>query len=145
MITAMIEVFALASTLVGWLAPTLPYIVSSTEEAAKAFGTKIGEAAFEKAKTLYGLIRPAFEGRSSALEAMIDASRAPQDKLALAALEQQLRKILADDPGLASRVQSFVDANSASGNIIVAYGERSSATGTVSNSVVITGDNNKVS
>jgi hypothetical protein len=141
----MVEIFALVSTVVAWLTPTLPYIISGSEEAVKSFGEKLGEGAFEKAKDLYHLLRPSIDSRPAAKEAVIDASTAPNDKVVLSALEMQLRKMLTDDPELASRVSSFVDSNSATGNMIVAYGARSIAAGSISNSTLITGDHNTVS
>jgi hypothetical protein len=140
----MIEIIALASTVVTWLAPTLPYIISGSEEAVKSFGEKLGEGAFEKAKELYHLLRPSIENKPAAQEALIDASKAPTDKVALSALEMQLRKILTEDPELASRLQSLVTDNSAVGNVIAAHGSRSIAAGTVSNSTLIAGDHNTV-
>ena len=105
---------------------------------------KLGEGAFDKAKELYHLLRPAIENKPAAKEAVIDASKAPTDKVALSALEMQLRKILTEEPLLASRVQSLVTENSAVGNTIVAYGVRSVAAGTVTSATVITGDHNTV-
>lgn len=139
------DVTALAKDLVVFLAPFLPYLLKAGEKAAEEAGKKLGSDAWDKAKALWGKLRPKVEAKPAAQEAVKDAAAAPQDEDAQAALRLQLRKILADDQVLAAEVARLWEEAKAAGVTVTALGDRSVAVGGgVSGSVIVTGDRNRV-
>src|SRR5260221_7720041 len=89
-----VTIGALASSIVGVLAP---YLAKAGEEFAK----EAGKTTAGKISGLYQAIKTRFEGRPAAIEALADIEAAPNDQDARAALRQQLKKQLADDPAFA--------------------------------------------
>jgi hypothetical protein len=91
-----------------FLAPALPYLLTAADKATGEVGKQVGGAALEKAKTVWGKLRPAVEARPAALEAAQDAAKAAPDADEQAAWRIQLRKILENDPELAQELQNLV-------------------------------------
>lgn len=135
------EITAIAQTLAALLAPALPYLLKAGESAA----SKIGEDAWEKAKTLWGKLSAKIKAKPSAQEAVEDVAKAPADDDAQAALRVQLKKLLLDDTSLAKELEQLLSAWQKSGNLAMAAGERSvAAGGDVKGSTIVTGDQNLV-
>jgi hypothetical protein len=139
----------LPAQLVQLLAPFLPYLVKGVklagQEAARKLGEQAGEQAFEQAKALWDKLRPKIEARPAALEAAQDAAAHPDDEDALAALRLQLKKLLAEDPALAQELARLLAQSRPAGQTVIASGDRSVAIGgSVSGSVIVTGDKNIV-
>jgi hypothetical protein len=139
----------LPSQLVQFLAPFLPYLLKglklAEQEAAKKLGEKAGEQGFEQAKALWEKLRPKVEARPAALEAAQDAAAHPDDEDALAALRLQLKKLLAEDDSLAQELARLLAQSRPAGQTVIASGDRSVAIGgSVSGSVIVTGDQNVV-
>jgi len=135
------ETTVLVQTITALLAPALPYLLKAGESAAE----KIGEDAWEKAKTLWGKLSAKIKAKPSALEAIEDIAQAPADEDAQAALRLQLKKLLAEDTGLAKELEQLISAWQKRGNMAMAAGERSVAVGgDVKGSTIITGDQNVV-
>ncbi len=135
----------LAQQIVPFLTPFLPYLLKVGEKAAEEAGKKLGGDAWERAKTLWGKLRPGVEAKPAAKEAAQDAAAAPDDADARAALRHQLKKLLAEDPTLAADLtRLWEEAQAAGVNVnVTAGGERSVAIGgSVSGSTIITGDRN---
>lgn len=133
----------LAQQIVPFLTPFLPYLLKAGEKAAEEAGNKLGGDAWERAKTLWGKLRPGVEARPATQEAAQDAAAAPDDADARAALRHQLKKLLAEDPTLAAEVACLWSEAQSAGMTVVAGGERSVAIGgSVSGSTIITGDRN---
>lgn len=132
--------------LIAFLAPFLPYLLKAGEKAAEEAGKKLGEAAWERANALWSQLRPKVAARPAAQEAVQDLAAAPGDPDAQAALRQQLKKLLAEDPALAEAMARLWREAQAAGVTVTAVGERSVAIGgDVGGSVIITGDRNRVS
>jgi hypothetical protein len=93
---------ALAASAVSILAP---YLAKAGEE----FATEAGKATAGKISGLYQAIKTRFQGRPAAAEALADIEAAPNDLDAQAALRQQLKKQLADDPAFAGRLRQLLD------------------------------------
>ncbi len=126
--------------LVSFLAPFLPYLLQMGEQAAEEAGKKLGADAWERAKALWGRLRPRVESKPALQEAIQDAAAAPQEEDALAALRQQLKKLLAEDPALAAEIARLWSEAQAAGVTVAARGSRSVAIdGNVTGSVIITG------
>jgi len=139
----------LSTQLVQFLAPFLPYLLKGLklagQEAAKALGKKVGEQSVDQAKALWEKLRPKVEAKPAALEAAQDAATHPDDEDALAALRLQLKKLLAEDQPLAQELARLVAQSRPAGKNVTASGERSVAIGgSVSGSVIVTGDRNKI-
>jgi len=139
----------LSSQLVQLLAPFLPYLLKGVklagQEAAKELGEQASEQAFEQAQALWDRLCPKMEARPAALEAAQDAAAHPDDEDALAALRLQLKKLLAEDQALAQELARLLPQSGPAGQTVIASGNRSVAIGgSVSGSVIVTGDRNKI-
>lgn len=98
------DVTVLVKDVIPFLAPFLPYLLKAGEKAAEEAGEKLGEASWERAKALWGRLRPKVEAKPAALEAAQDVAAQPDDEDAQAALRRQLKKLLAEDQALAAEV-----------------------------------------
>jgi predicted NACHT family NTPase len=139
----------LPAQLVQLLALHLPYLLKGLklagQEAAGKLGEQASEQAFEQAKALWDKLRPKIEARLAALEAAQDAAAHPDDEDALAALRLQLKKLLAEDQALAQELARLLPQSGPAGQTVIASGDRSVAIGgSVSGSVIVTGDHNKI-
>ncbi len=123
------DISQLTSQLAQFLAPFLPYLLKMGEKAAEEAGKKLGAEAWERAKALWGRLRPKVESKPAAREAVEDAAAAPQDEDALAALRLQLKKLLAEDPALATEIARLWGEAQAAGVTVAASGDRSVAIG----------------
>lgn len=95
--------------LTTFLAPFLPYLLKQGEQAADAAIDKLGAKAWERARALWGRLRPKVDEKEAAREAAEDVAAAPDDELARGALQLQLRKLLAADPELAAALGELLD------------------------------------
>ncbi len=135
----------LLQQLTTFLTPFLPYLLKAGEQAAEEAGKKLGEAAWERAKTLWARLRPKVEARPAMQETVRDVAVAPDDPDAQAALRLQLKKLLTEDPALAAEMTRLWEQAKSAGVTVTASGTRSVAiAGDVSGSVIITGDQNTV-
>jgi len=120
-----VDVSTLASEVVRWLAPFLPYLVKGAkmagEEAVKQVGEEFTEDAWEQAKALWHKLRPAMEARPTAAEALDDLERHPDDEDARAALRLQVRKTLEADPALAHEVAEMLQRVRIAGRVEAEY------------------------
>ncbi len=101
------DVSVLAKDVAAFLTPFLPYLLKAGEKAAEKAGEKMGAGAWERARTLWGTLRPKVEARPAAQEAVQDVAQSPADPDAQAALRLQLKKILAEDPTLAAEAFEY--------------------------------------
>ena len=121
----------LSQQLVTFLAPFLPYLLKMGEQAAEEAGKKLGAEAWEGAKALWAKLKPKVEAKPAAREA------------AQTALQWQREKVLAEDEALADEVRQTLQSQPA--RQVIARGARSIAIGgSVSGSVIVTGDRNTV-
>jgi hypothetical protein len=138
------DVALLAKDLAVFLTPFLPFLIKAGEKAVEAAGSKLGGDLWEHAKRLWGMLHPRVEDRPAAQEAVADVVNEPENEDAQAALRQQLKKVLTEDEGLAQQIAAQWAAAQAAGVKIVASGERAVAANNISNSTVVTGDQNTV-
>lgn len=133
----------LAKDVATLLLPALPYLYKASEEALKEVGKKLGGEALEYAQSLWAKLRPKAEATPSLQEAIQDVATEPKDELAQNALLHQLRKVLANDAGLASELEGIVQNAKSAGVTVIVSGDRSVGIGgNVSGSTIITGDQN---
>jgi hypothetical protein len=135
----------LSAQLVQFLAPFLPYLVKGLklagQEAAKKLGEKTGEQGFEQAKTLWDKLR-----RKKNVEQVAQTVAALPDNQALReALREEIARALAEDDSLAQELARLLPQSGPAGQTVIASGDRSVAIGgSVSGSVIVTGDRNKI-
>jgi len=139
----------LAQAITTFLAPFLPYLVKGGIEAGKSAAQKLGEKfsedTWEKAKTLWGKLRPKIEAEPAAKDAVQKVITKPGDKRAKAALELQIEDILEEDSGLAYQVAEMWEEIRSTSVTVITSGERSVAIGgDATDSVIVTGDQNLV-
>jgi hypothetical protein len=139
------DVSALAMQLVTYLAPFLPYLVKAGDKAVEEAGKLFGASAWERAKSLWAKLTPKIEAKPAAKEAVQDAANAPEDEDAKAAWRLQVKKLLSEDPVLASDLAKVLaDLPSGSTNVTIT-GDRSVGIGRDAlDSMIITGDKNAV-
>jgi Ser/Thr protein kinase RdoA (MazF antagonist) len=131
-----VEIAALAS----FLAPLLPYVVQAGQKVAGRAADVIGDEAASYAERLWERLRPGVESKPGAKEAVEDVARSPEDPDALAALRNQLKKLLEEDEALKADLEK-IWGEARAANVVTASGERSVAVGgNVSGSQIITGD-----
>ncbi len=138
------DIAALAKEVALFLTPFLPYLLKAGEKAAEEAGKKLGSDAWERAKGLWGKLRPKVEAKPAAQEAVADAATEPSNEDAQAALRQQLRKLLTEDDQLAAEIGQQWAAAQAAGVTISASGDRSVAAQNIADSAIVTGDDNTV-
>jgi hypothetical protein len=127
--------------LVAYLAPFLPYLLKAGESAAGEAGKKFTAAAWEKAHTLWGRLKPKVEAKPAAHEAAQDVAQNPADADALAALRLQMKKLLEADENLKKEIAALWQEAEAAGVTVVASGERAVAIGgSADRAVIVTGD-----
>lgn len=90
--------------LTKFLSPFLPYLLKLGDKAAEEAAKKLGGDAWEKVKVIWAKLRPQVEAKQSVQEAIIDVAETPDDEDAIAALRQQLKKLLKEDPALSSEI-----------------------------------------
>jgi len=135
----------LSTQLVQLLAPYLPYLLKGLklagQEAAKALGEKAGEQGFEQAKALWDKLR-----HKKNVEQVAQTVAALPDNQALReALREEIARALAEDESLAQELVRLLEQSRPSGQTVIASGDRSVAIGgSVSGSVIVTGDRNKI-
>ena len=129
------EIAALAS----FLAPLLPYVVQAGQKVAGRAADVIGEEAATYAEKLWERLKPGVEAKPAAKEAAEDVAKSPEDKAALGALENQLKKLLEQDEALKADLTRIWDEARAA-NVVTASGRSVAVGGDVSNSMIITGD-----
>jgi hypothetical protein len=139
------DVTMLANNLAVLPAPLLPYLLKAGEKAAEEAGKKLGGDAWDRAKGLWAKLRPKVKAKLPVQKAVQDAAATPNDEDIQAALRVQLKKLLAEDEGLAAEIGRLWQEAQQVGVTIIATGERSVAIGLdVTDSTIITGDQNAI-
>jgi hypothetical protein len=138
------DVTTLANDLTTAIAPFMPYLVQMGQRSAEEAGRRLGEDAWEQAKLLWARLAHPLEERPVAIETVREAAEAPDDADVRAALEVQLRRVLAADATLFEEVRRLLadrPAEPGTTTIATAGGERSIAVGRdASHSILRTGD-----
>lgn len=100
----------LADALTNFLVPSLPYLITGSQEAVYRARKIVGEEGVQLAKRLWEKLRTAVAVDPRAQGAAEKAAGAPDDTDARAALRLHLRKLLEADPALASELARMVNA-----------------------------------
>jgi hypothetical protein len=123
--------------LIAFLAPARGFLLKTGEEAA---GEPLARSVREHARRIWARLGPVIGARPAAQEAARDLAGSPDDEGARAALAWQLRKAVEADPSLGEDLQRLWAAAQP-----VVAGERGVAVGgDVVDSVVVTGDGNRI-
>ena len=131
----------IARQVAQFLAPFLPYLLKAGEKAAEEAGRKLGAAAWEQAQALWARLR-----RKKNVEQVAQTAAALPDNQALReALREEIARALEEDEALAQELARLLEQSGAAGKNVIASGNRSVAIGgSVSGSVIVTGDRNKI-
>jgi hypothetical protein len=97
------------TVLVQLLAPYLPRLLRGAGEVVEGVAGQAVDAAWSHVNAIWEKLRPAVEAKPAAGEAATDVADHPDDADTQAALRVQLRKLLTDDPALASEIQSLLE------------------------------------
>lgn len=148
------------ATLTTFLTPFLPYLLKlgqgAAETATETAANKFGDAAWKKAQSVWAILSPKVETKASAQEAATDVANDPEDADAQAALRNQLKKLLANNEALASKLATIFQSDNnipttqitqnVNGNQNQTIGQISGGQvfGNVTGSVIISGSGNAV-
>jgi len=135
------NVVELAQKIAAFLMPLLPYLLKVGDKAAEEVGKKIGGEGWERAKALWGKLR-----HKKNVEQVAQTVAALPDNQALReALREEIARALAEDDSLAQELARLLPQSGPAGQTVIASGNRSVAIGgSVSGSVIVTGDRNKI-
>ena len=105
--------------LTAFITPFLPFLLklggTATEAATESAASKFGEAAWQKAQTVWKELRPKVQAKESAKEAVTDVANDPEDEDSQAALRVQLKKLLTADEALADTIAQILQEDAADG------------------------------
>ena len=90
----------LVPQLVAFLTPFLPYLLKAGEKAAEEAGKKFGDAAWEKAKSLWDKLR----GKPNVTQVAKTAASLPDNQSLWVALQEEIARALEQDKSLAQEV-----------------------------------------
>lgn len=129
------------AALTAFLAPFLSSFLAAGRDALTDAAERGGEAALEHAQRLWERLRGRIAERPEAEQAAQKVAGRPGSARRRRALTEQLERLLAEDPQLAEEIGELFAQARAAGVVAVASGERSAAVGgSVSGSVIVTGD-----
>ena|SRR5438552_2865657 len=137
----MIDLTGLVAQIVAALGPAVPMLLGKV---ADGVAQEAQQDAVDLAKTLWARLRPSIDARPAAHEAVEDVAEDPSNEDARAALRQQLRKLLAENPDLQrelARTLSEADSRGLPSLYVEASGPRSVALGGNNLGSIGTGDN----
>jgi hypothetical protein len=96
------------AVLATFLAPFLPYLVRKGEAVADKAIDTLGGAAWERARAMWGKLRPRIDEKEAAREVVDAVATNPDDEAARGALQFQLRTLLEGNPALADELDRMV-------------------------------------
>ena len=103
------------SALTTFITPFLPYLLKLGKGAANtiadAAANKFGDAAWQKAQSIWTALSPKIEEKENAKEAVTDVANNPEDEDYQAALRVQLKKLLANDEALANQLTTILQSD----------------------------------
>lgn len=103
------EIAELAKQITILLAPTMPDLQRVQGKTSEEVSESLRTDSLESVQELWQRLRPRLEGRASAMDAVADLVSEPDNPDVQAAFRVQLRKILIDDPALASDLAGFLE------------------------------------
>jgi hypothetical protein len=121
------------------LIPLLPYLLRIGDAAADEVGRRMSAAAWEQIRALWKrlCLRRSVEPVAQAVVA------SPDNPALREALREEIARALAEDDSLAQELARLLPQSGPAGQTVIASGERSVAIGgSVSGSVIVTGDRN---
>ena len=135
------RILELAQKVGTFLLPLLPYLLKVGDKAAEEVGKKIGGEAWERAKALWAKL-----GRKERVQKAAEAAVTLPDNPAIRqGVETEIARALAEDPALRQEIVRLWDEAEAASVTVTAVGDRSVAVGgSVSGSMIVTGDQNGV-
>lgn len=136
----MSDLSALSREVMQVLTPFLPYLLAPAQEALQVMGERLGEAAWEKLRALWERLR----AQESVVQVAQTAATVPENPALQEALRLEIQRALEAQPDLVPLVRELlrvvgqgVGGQQASRSVHIQ--------GPVSNSIIVTGDQNRVS
>lgn len=105
----MMDIALLANDVTTMVLPLMPFLVKAGEKAAEMAGQEIGKEGWDKAKALWQRLWQGREKKEAVAEAMQEVINHPKDEDAVAALRQQIKKVLAEDNSLAREIKELLE------------------------------------
>lgn len=137
------DIAELSKQVGAFLTPFLPALLAGSQDRLKQTAEKLGKGAAEQAERLWLRLWPGLEQRPAAVEAAREVAKAPDDGDAQAALRLQLRKLLTEEPALATELEQLFEQARRSGAVTAA--QRGVAIGgDASGNTIVTGDSNTI-
>lgn len=138
-------VAALVVQVVAALIPFLPHLLNVGQKEAEDRAGDLDSGGWDLAKRLWEPLRPKVEERPAAREAATDVVADPRNADATAALRNQLRKLLNEDPVLVRELAQLMEQSKQRGPARVeASGDRAVAIGgSAERAQIVTGDHNQ--
>jgi hypothetical protein len=136
---------ALATQLAGLLVPFLPKLLETTAAAGKkavdTLAGKAGESAWNKAVSVWNMLRPEVEKEPEVAKALQEASKKPNDPRVEAMLSLELEKLTLPPETIAT-IQKLIAENKSNIQIVSASDHSVSAGGNMIGNTIITGSQN---
>lgn len=140
----MSDINALAQQLSQIITPFIPYLVKGGIEAGKSAAGKIGELATEKGWDKAQALWSKISGHSDVKKAAETLAKLPEDADALAALRLQIKLVLDSNADLVAAIENLLSEHHETRHVSTQGSRSITIGGNSNNSVIITGDNNKV-
>lgn len=98
----------IVAPIVSFLSPYLPFLLNVGGKVAEGAYQQAGAYGWDKAKAIWGKLKPKVEAKEAAKEAAADVAQNPEDKDLQASLRVQLKKILEADTALAEELAKIL-------------------------------------
>ncbi len=102
------DLSVLSQNIVIFLAPFLPYLVKSGEQAIEEIGKQFGIDTWKQAKALWGKLHPKVNARPIAQGSVQELAKSPDDEDARTILRDQLKKLLTEDDVFAQEIAQLM-------------------------------------
>lgn len=130
--------------LAGFLAPFIPYLIDKGRRLGETTIPAVQAEAWEFAKRLWDRLGEAVGARPEGQEAAEEVARDPGDEQALAALQEQIDLLLAEDARLAEQVAALLATPEAAAVDVSASRGSFAAGGDVKDSQIVIGNQNRI-
>lgn len=97
--------------LTAFLVPFLPFLLKAGEGAAEQASEQFGAETWSQANAIWSKLQPHVEAKAAAQEAVQDVAQNPEEDDLKIVLRVQLRKLLEQDPDLATAIAQMMPAN----------------------------------
>lgn len=130
--------------LTGFLGPFIPYLLDKGRRFAETAVSAVEAEAWEFARRIWDRLGGAVEARPEARGAAEEVAKDPGDEQALAALQEQIDLLLADDARLAEQVAALLATREAAAVEVSASWGSFASGGDVKGSQIVIGNQSRI-